>query len=126
MIRLPRNLILKIHEEQLKQYGGSPGFIDENLFESQCEIPYQTFDGVELFPSLYDKAVRYLIGFATNQVFCDGNKRIGVASMLIFLELNGIEISATNEELTKLGLAVANKQLDEAQVKEFLISHTIK
>lgn len=125
MIKLPRELILKIHEEQLRLYGGSPGFIDENLFESQCESPYQTFDGVELYPTLYDKAVRYLIGFATNQVFCDGNKRIGVATMLIFLDLNGVKIRATNDELTQLGLDTANNLLNTEQIKEFLITHTI-
>ncbi len=125
MIKLTREMILKIHEAQLKEYGGSPGFIDVNLFESQCEIPYQTFGGVELFPTLYDKAVRYLFGFATNQVFCDGNKRIGVATMLIFLDINGIKIKATNDELTKLGLDVANKLLDEDSVKAFLILHTL-
>ena len=124
MIKLTVQQILLIHEKQLALYGGQSGFIDENLFYSQCKMPYQTFGGEELFPDVYDKAVRYLFGFATNQVFCDGNKRTGVAVMLIFLDVNGIEIIATNDELTKFGLEVANKQYTEEQAKQFLIAHT--
>ena len=88
-------------------------------------MPYQTFGGVELFPDLYDKAVRYLFGFATNQVFEDGNKRTGAITMLTFLFFNGIELNITSEELAELTLNVANKILDEKQVKQFLIEHTV-
>ena len=125
MIKLTREVILAIHEKQLSKYGGQPGFIDQNLFESQCFAPYQTFGGEDLYPDLYDKAVRYLFGFATNQVFCDGNKRIGVATMMLFLKINNVKIQVTNDELIQIGLDVANNLLDEKQVKDFLIQHTI-
>lgn len=125
MIRLSKELVLQIHENLLKEYGGQSGFIDENLFLSQCEMPYQTFDGEELFPDIYDKAVRYLFGFASNQAFQDGNKRTGVMVMLIFLDINGIKIKASQEELIKLGMDVATNNIGDIEAKEFLIAHTM-
>ena len=88
-------------------------------------MPYQTFFGSDLFPDIYDKAVRYLFGFATNQVFIDGNKRTAVMTMLVFLSINGVEIDVTNDDLIRLGLEVANGNLKESDVKAFLVSRTI-
>ena len=88
-------------------------------------MPYQTFDGEELFPDIYDKAVRYLFGFASNQAFQDGNKRTGVMVMLIFLDINGIKIKASQEELIKLGMDVATNSIGDIEAKEFLIAHTM-
>ncbi len=125
MKKLNEEIILALHDQQIEKFGGSYGILDENVFLSQCYMPYQTFGGVELFPDLYDKAVRYLFGFATNQVFEDGNKRTGAITMLTFLFFNGIELNITSEELAELTVNVANKILDEKQVKQFLIEHTV-
>lgn len=118
-------MILALHDQQIAKFGGSYGVLDENVFLSQCYIPYQTFGGEELFPDVYDKAVRYLFGFATNQVFKDGNKRTALITMLTFLHFNGIEIDLASDELAKLTLDVANKILNEEQVKQILIEHTV-
>ncbi|AOZ97891.1 Fic/DOC family protein (plasmid) [Butyrivibrio hungatei] len=88
-------------------------------------MPYQTFGGADLFPNIYDKAVRYLFGFATNQVFRDGNKRTAAITMLVFLHFNDIELDISSSELAQVTLDVANKKLTEEQVKQFLIKHTI-
>ncbi len=125
MIRLNKEMILKIHDEQISLYGGMLGIRDEGLFASQCEMPYQTFYGEDLFPDVYDKATRYLFGFATNQVFIDGNKRTAVMTALVFLVVNGVELDVSNEELYKTSILVANKMITEENVKRFFIEHTI-
>lgn len=124
IIKLTEAQILQIHDEMISLYGGDYGVRDMGTFQSQCNTPYQTFAGEDLFPDVYDKAVRYLFGFATNQVFFDGNKRTAVATMLVFLKLNGIHLNATNDELTEIALLVANKQITKEVVKSFLQQHT--
>ena len=125
MIKLDSKIILALHDQQIEKFGGEYGIIDENVFLSECYMPYQTFGGEDLFPDIYDKAVRYLFGFATNQVFRDGNKRTAAITMLAFLHYNGIDVNLTNNELASMTLDVANKLLNEEQVKEILIRHTL-
>lgn len=125
MIKLDSKVILALHDQQIEKFGGEYGIIDENVFLSECYMPYQTFGGEDLFPDIYDKAVRYLFGFATNQVFRDGNKRTAAITMLAFLHYNGIDVNLTNNELASMTLDVANKLLNEEQVKEILIRHTL-
>ena len=125
MKKLDDNAILQIHDEQVNLYGGQPGIRDSNLFQSECSMPYQTFYGQDLFPDLYDKAVRYLFGFATNQVFLDGNKRTAAMVTLVFLALNDVELDISDLDLYDLCMQVANKQIEESIVKEYLIFHTI-
>ncbi|MBO4905375.1 MAG: type II toxin-antitoxin system death-on-curing family toxin [Lachnospiraceae bacterium] len=125
MKKLDDNAILQIHDEQVNLYGGQLGIRDLNLFQSECSMPYQTFYGQDLFPDLYDKAVRYLFGFATNQVFLDGNKRTAAMVTLVFLALNDVELDITDLDLYDLCMQVANKQVEESTVKEYLVFHTI-
>ena len=125
MKKLDDKSILQIHDEQVNLYGGQLGVRDLNLFQSECDIPYQTFYGQDLFPNIYDKAVRYLFGFATNQIFLDGNKRTAAMVTMVFLALNNVELDISDLDLYNLCMQVANKQVDESTVKRYLISHTI-
>lgn len=125
MRTISKEVIVEIHDQAVLRYGGALGVRDDGLLESQSVMPYQTFGGQELFPTLYDKAVRYLFGFATNQIFIDGNKRTAAALMLFFLEINDIKISITSDELEQMVLLVANKRIDEETVKLFLAKRTI-
>lgn len=124
MKRISKDEILVIHHEMIVRYGGVDGLRDKNLFESECVMPYQTFAGEDLFPDLYDKAVRYLFGFAGNQIFVDGNKRTGTMVMAVFLMGNGINLSLTNDEMIILGFGVSEHELSEKTVKQILITHT--
>ena len=124
IVRLSEEDVLRIHDGMITHFGGEPGIRDVGTFKSQCVMPYQTFGGEDLFPDVYDKAVRYLFGFATNQVFFDGNKRTAVATMDVFLRLNGISLTATPDELSQMALRVANKQMNEDEVRYFLQDHT--
>jgi death-on-curing protein len=88
--------------------GGDVGVRDEALLESAIENVYATFDGIELYPAKEEKAAGLCYSLISNHAFVDGNKRIGMYIMLSFLELNGIKITATNNDVSELGLAVAN------------------
>lgn len=75
---------------------------------SALEAPYQTFAGYELFPSLIEKAARLGYGLVANHPFVDGNKRIGVFVMLVFLKLNGIDLTFSDEEIIDMALNTAS------------------
>ena len=76
--------------------------------ESALESAYQTFGGKELFPSKEEKAAKLGFSLISNHAFVDGNKRIGMYVMLTFLEMNGIHISPSDDDVINLGLAVAS------------------
>ena len=81
---------------------------DEGLLLSALEAPYQSFGGEDLFPSLLEKAVRLGYGLVANHPFIDGNKRIGILVMLTFMELNGINVEFTDDEVIDMALGVAS------------------
>ena len=102
MIVLSKEQVILLHEELIIETGGSPGLKDEGMLESALAAPFQTFDGQELFPSIYQKAARLGYGLASNHAFIDGNKRIGAHVMLVFLALNGIGLEYELDELSDL------------------------
>ena len=99
MKRLTKRQILLLHEQLLQEFGGTPGIRDEGLLDSALAAPFQTFDGQSLYPSVQAKAAQLGFGLVCNHPFVDGNKRIGTHVMLVFLALNGIELSYTQQEL---------------------------
>ena len=80
---------------------------DLGLLESALEACYATFDGKELFVTKEEKAARLGAGLISNHAFVDGNKRIGLYVMLTFLEVNGIALDVTDEDLITIGLSLA-------------------
>lgn len=85
------------------------------MLESALEAPYQTFDGKELYPSKEEKAARLGYGLVANHPFVDGNKK-----QISFLEVNGINIEFTDEEIEKLALGIADGTYKYDDVIDFL------
>jgi len=59
-----------------------------------------------------------------NHPFLDGNKRIGILSMLVFLDINGLPVDCTDDELITLGLGLADSSITEQELIEWIISHS--
>ena len=93
-----------------------------NLLESAIEAPYQTFDGEELFPTKIEKAARLGYGLISNHPFIDGNKRIGVYIMISFLEVNGIHMEFTDQEIEDIALSTASGNMKYEDILKFLKS----
>ena len=79
--------------------GGTIGIRDTSLLESALNAPFQTFGDEELYPSIIEKASRLCYGLIKNHPFIDGNKRIGVYAMLVYLGLNNINLDFSDEEI---------------------------
>ena len=69
------------------------------------------------------KAARLCCGLIKNHAFFDGNKRIGIYAMLVFLELNGMEIECSEEELIALGLGIASGEIEEKDIAIWIVKH---
>ena len=123
MIRFSREKVKLLHQLMAQATGGSVGVRDEGMLDSALEGAFATFDGVELYPSKEEKAAKLGYSLISNHAFVDGNKRIGVYVMLSFLELNGIRIEATDEDVVALGLGAADGSMTQEDVLSWIKSH---
>lgn len=125
MIILSKKQILALHSQLISETGGLDGIRDEGLLDSACNAPFQTFAGIEAFPSIQQKAARLGYGLIKNHAFLDGNKRIGAHAMLVFLALNKIELDYTQEELLNTILKVAADEYDFNNLLKWIIEHEV-
>ncbi len=125
MIRFSKEKVKLLHKYIAQETGGSIGIHDEGLLESALESVFATFDGVELYPSKEEKGARLGFTLISNHAFVDGNKRIGMYVMLTFLEVNGIRIEATNEEVADVGLKVAAGKMDYDALLNWVKFHRV-
>lgn len=108
MIKFSKEKVLLLHELIAKETGGDAGVKDFGLLDSALESAFQTYGGEELFKSKEEKAAKLGYSLISNHAFVDGNKRIGMYVMLSFLEMNGIHISPSDNDIIQIGLAVAS------------------
>lgn len=85
---------LRIHEILIKEFGGATGVRDLGLIESALLRPQTGY-----YANLIEEAAALWESLAMNHGFVDGNKRVAYACLEMFLQLNGADISATNDEL---------------------------
>ena len=97
-----------LHQILAEATGGAVGLRDEALLDSAIEAAYAGFGDQEFYPSKEEKGARLGYALISNHAFLDGNKRIGIYVMLSFLEMNGIKLQCTDEELVHIGLSVAD------------------
>ena len=123
MIRLTKEQVLSIYGMLIKTTGGSSGVLNESSIDSALNNIWQTFDGLELYPTLAEKGARLGYSRVRNHSFSDGNKRIGILTMLTFLSVNGIEITWTDTEIVETGLALASGLMDYEALLVWLREH---
>lgn len=116
--------VLFIHARLLAETGGAPGVRDLGLLESAIARPQATFDGQDLYPSLYAKAAALMVGLVNNHPFIDGNKRVGVTAAALFLVRNGVQLRASSEKLEQVTLVVAQGRLSVDQMVSWFMQHT--
>jgi death on curing protein len=114
-------LVLDFHAEQLALFGGADGIRDRGLLESALARPINKFAYGET--ELAALAAAYGFGIARNHPFVDGNKRTALASMIVFLGLNGIDLDATQEEATAIVLGLAAGEIPEEILVNWIADH---
>lgn len=125
MIILSKEQIITLHSNLISETGGSDGIRDEQLLESALNAPFQIFSNEEVFPSIQQKAARLGYGLIKNHAFVDGNKRIGVHAMLVFLALNKIELDYTQTELSDTILKVTANEYTFDDLLKWILDHQL-
>ena len=125
MIILSKEQVIALHTQLISETGGLDGIRDDSLLESALNAPFQSFDGIDVFPSIQQKAARLAFGLIKNHAFIDSNKRIGVHTMLVFLALNKIELDYTQDELSDTVLKIAAGQLDFEELLQWILKHQL-
>ena len=123
MIKFSKDKVLLLHKLIAEETGGSVGIRDEALLESALENAFSR--GQEFYPSKEEKGARLGYTLISNHAFVDGNKRIGMYVMLTFLEVNGIHLDCTNDEIVEVGLAVASGAMDYDALLKWVRSHRL-
>ena len=118
--------VIEIHEELVAATGGASGIRNMGLLESAVMGCSQSFGGVELYPTIPQKAARMAYAISKNHPFVDGNKRVSVTAMLVILRMNGVALSFMQEELIELGLGIANDSLDYEAILTWIYAHLEK
>ena len=113
------NVVLAIHETQLAEHGGSPGIRDQGLLDSALARP-QNLHVYSEGATLVQLAASYAVGIAKNHGFIDGNKRTAWVVCAVFLELNGIPITADQASVVAMMLGVASGTVTEEQLAQWL------
>lgn len=124
MIKFSQEKVLLLHQLITEETGGDNGVRDFGLLDSALESVYQTFSGKELYPTKQEKGARLGYSLISNHAFVDGNKRIGMYVMLVFLQVNGIHIHPTNEEVARVGIAVAAGEMGYEELLEWVKANT--
>lgn len=125
MIKFSKDKVLQLHKLIAEETGGSVGIRDEALLESALENAFSGFGGQEFYPSKEEKGARLGYTLISNHAFVDGNKRIGMYVMLTFLEVNGIRLDCTNDEIVEVGLSVASGAMDYDALLKWVRSHRL-
>lgn len=124
MKKLTSTQIIKLHSLLIQKTGGSGGIRDEGLLDSALNSPFQSFDGEDIYKAIQVKAARLVFSIINNHPFVDGNKRIGILAMIVFLEINGVEILCTDGELIKLGINLADGSISVKELINWIIDHS--
>ena len=118
--------VLLILEYQIRNYGGKYGVRDINLLSSAIYMPESTFDGKYLHETIPAMAAAYAFHICQNHPFLDGNKRVALASSLVFLDINGYEFNCKNETLYKKIMDIAKGKINKEELIKFYEKHSIK
>lgn len=121
---LTLNQVIALHQLQIDQFGGSPGVKDEGILLSALGQPESGFGDEYFHKDLYEMAAAYLFHLVKNHPFNDGNKRIAALAAAVFLQVNGLMVTADEDEFEKLVLDAAESLASKEQIAEFFRKNT--
>jgi death-on-curing protein len=112
------------HDLELAAHGGSGGIRDAGLLESALARPKNIWAYAETPPSFMVLAAAYAFGISANHPFIDGNKRTALVVSFAFLDVNGLEVTASQEDAFLTLLGVAAGEITEQQLADWFEANT--
>jgi death on curing protein len=120
---LTRAMVVALHDESLALFGGLPGIRDDGLLDSALARPRNRL-AYEPDAELCRIAAAYGFGLVRNHPFVDGNKRIGVLAVAVFLALNGLRFEPDEVEEVRTILDLAAGNSDEEEFAAWIVANT--
>ncbi|GAC1375355.1 MAG: type II toxin-antitoxin system death-on-curing family toxin [Ktedonobacteraceae bacterium] len=117
---LPASVVLAIHDDQIRLYGGAYGVRDQGALDSALHMPQAQFGGQYLHTSILHMAAAYGFHLSQNHPFVDGNKRTAGMSMFTFLRLNNLNPTASELDYYQAIMAIASGQMNKEQLITWL------
>jgi death-on-curing protein len=118
--------VLAIHDQQIAEHGGADSVRDMNVIESAIARPRQLINLRHPAPDVAALAAALAFALAKNHGFVDGNKRTSAVAMETFLALNGLKLTASDEQIVQAWTDLGAGQLPEDKLAEWLRAHTAK
>jgi death on curing protein len=120
---LTKIAIITINQKTILAHGGKfmppSNYLNEHYLDYLLEIVSAEMFGKQMYPEISDKAGLYMYNIIANHIFQDGNKRTGLESAILFLRINGLNLSQelTNNDIYEFTIKVASGQssLEECQ-----------
>ena len=112
-----------MHTYLIERTGGTDGMRDAGLLDAALATPFQTFGGGDLYPTVIEKAVVLGFELIRNHAMIDGNKRIGIHAMLVFLALNNVLLQYGQDELVRITYGVASGERSKQDLMEWVEAH---
>jgi len=118
------NDVIDAHSRIVRATGGADGLRDKGSLESAINRPFATFDGVDLYTNIFEKAAALLESILINHPFVDGNKRTGWVLMRALLLSEKIEVVAQEDRKYDFTIQVAEGKLNTDQISAWIISNS--
>lgn len=99
---------------------------DVKLLESAVNNPFQTFAGEDLYKTIFEKAAQLAFGLIKNHGFVDGNKRVAIHAMSVYLFINGYDTNFSQDEIVEIGMGLAESKLSAENLSKLLERRTFK
>ena len=112
----------RIHRSMVEAFGGLDGLRDAGLLASAAAMPQAAYGGEWLHADLFEMAAACLFHLVKNHPYLDGNKRVGAACALVFLDLNGVAVEADEDGVVEITLRAATGSADKKDIAAFLRS----
>ena len=115
----------ELHKVLIEKFGGTTGLRDIGGLQSALSRPFQTFNNVDLYPSVLEKAAALIESILNNHPFIDGNKRTGYVLTLLFLMSSGYDINASQDVKYQFVIDIASGKMKFEKILNWLQIHTI-
>lgn len=125
-VYLNTSLVKALHQGLLSNYGGLSGASRDDLVETALAKPLQLLAYKKPKPSLFELAAAYGFGFARLHAFSDGNKRVALATIDVFLQMNGFELEVTEPEAVLIIQDLAAGRISEAELAVWVKLRSVK
>ena len=110
----------------LSEHGGLAGRVNESALASSLARPQQLMNYNDVKPTIYELAASYGFGLARNHCFSDGNKRVALMAMYVFLDAHSVELDAAEPEAVLIIQDLAAGRISEAELAAWVKLRSVK